>query len=102
MPFVLLFLSGVFSVCSYFEFYAFWFGYLGDLVGYSILTNLFMYSVYFNKKYCDATKVAVLGLSVLNLCNLYSLCIDRFSPIYEIYIIAITILLSVLIKKKKL
>tara|TARA_R110000772_G_scaffold156700_1_gene267883 strand:+ start:2516 stop:2851 length:336 start_codon:yes stop_codon:yes gene_type:complete len=102
-PFILLGLTLALTVCSYFGFYATWFRYLPDLVGYSIFTNLFMISVYMNNKYCDATKLCVLGLIALNMFNLISHEFDFYREIYDLYLIAAIIIVigSHLIKNKK-
>lgn len=97
-PFLLLFFSAVFTVCSYFEFYISAFQYLGDITGYSIVTNLFMYSYYMNKRYCTETKVAVLGLFSLNICNLIQMFFNLNLVIYDAFIIIITFIILLFYK----
>ena len=97
-PFVILGYSLVFSILSYFEFYRSWFVYLPDLLGYSIFTNLFMYSVYMNKRYCTATKTCVFGLMLLNFFNLMYIALDVNGLVYDIYLLIIII--AVLVVKK--
>lgn len=87
-PFILLGITLLLTICTYFNFYAVWFRYLPDLVGYSIFTNLFMMSFYLNKKYCDATKICVLGLIALNMFNLISHEFNFYSEIYDLYLIS--------------
>lgn len=97
-PFILLGLSALLAVAKYYEFYAGWFVYLGDLIGYSIFTSLFMMSVYMNNRYCNATKITVLGLIALNMYNLASVGFNFYAPIYDFYIIGIV--LAILIAYK--
>ena len=102
MPFVLFGVTILFTIAKYYEFYATWFYYLPDLLGYSLFTNLFMLSVYMNKRYCDATKVCVLGLIALNLYNIASIGMDHYEVFYDFYIIMITIvIMGVYFLKKK-
>lgn len=60
--------------------------FMGDWVGYSLLTGAFMLAVYMNKRYCDATKICVLGLIALNMFNLISHGFNFYSPIYDLYL----------------
>jgi hypothetical protein len=62
--------------------------FMGDWVGYSLLTDAFMLAVYMNKRYCDATKICVLGLIALNMFNLISHGFNFYSPIYDLYLCA--------------
>tara|TARA_R110000824_G_scaffold199520_1_gene383492 strand:+ start:186 stop:581 length:396 start_codon:yes stop_codon:yes gene_type:complete len=105
-PFILLFLNIVICLWHNFELYIIYDGsyeffklakdsyfkhysyYFGDLIGYSIFTNLFMLSVYLNKKYCDATKICVLGLIALNMYSLISHGFNFYSEIYDLYLMA--------------
>lgn len=90
-------------VCSYFGFYYSLFNYLPDLIGYSVLTNLFMISVYMNKKYCDATKLCVLSLIALNMFNLVSHGFNFYSTLYDVYLCAgiVCVLIGYKLKKIK-
>ena len=97
----MLAISAICALCSYFSFYPSIFRYLPDLVGYSIITNLFMISVYMNKRYCDATKVCVLGLIALNMFSLISYGFEFYAPVYDLYIITIIFIVAILIKRKK-
>lgn len=69
-PFIMLGYCLIISILSHFEVYHSIFNYAGDILGYSLFTNLFMWSIYMNKKYCTATKIAVIALSVLNLLSI--------------------------------
>lgn len=97
-PFIILAYSLIFSVCSYFEFYFEWYIYLPDLLGYSVFTNLFMLSVYMNKKYCASTKICVIGLILLNVFNLFYNLSSINGVIYDIYLMII-IFIILIIKK---
>jgi len=97
-PFIMLGYSFVFAVLSYFDFYYDWYSYLSEALGFSIFTNIFMYSVYMNKKYCTSTKLCVIGLIVLNLFNMIHITFDINMIVYDIYLI--TIVFAILILKK--
>jgi len=97
-PFIMLGYSLLFSIASYFGFYFSWYRFLPDLVGYSIFTNLFMYSVYMNKRYCTSTKVAVLGLLCLNVLNLVYELFNMNGLIYDVYLLIIVCLVLVIKK----
>lgn len=101
IPFVLLFLNLVFVVLSYFDWYNEVFIYLGNICGYSILTNIFMYTVYVNKKYCESTKIAVLGLFLLNIFDIIYLTFNVSGAIYDIFLILTIILVLTFLKIKK-
>lgn len=101
IPFILLAISLFLTVLRHFNFYSELYNYLGDLCGYSILTNLFMYSVYMNNKYCTSTKVAVLGLFSLNLFNIIYTFFGVNGVVYDLYIIIITVLIIAVYKKNK-
>ena len=60
------------SFCKYFEFYKDWFKYLPDILGYSLFSNLALYLLFFNKKYCTTTKIAVISLFAINLISIAS------------------------------
>ena len=98
-PFVLLFFSMMSVVCGYFEFYLPIFKYLGDIIGYSILTNIFMYAIYMNKNYCTSTKVAVLGLISLNVFNIIQLYFNINLVVYDVFLILIILAILSLIEK---
>lgn len=100
MPFVLLFFTMVLTILKYFEVYSVYYKYLGDILGYSILTNVFMYSVYMNKKYCTSTKVAVLGLTALNVFNIIYTAFDIQGVVYDIFFIVIVSLILIIYKFK--
>lgn len=76
--------------------------YLPDLFGYSLITNLFMLSVYFNKAYCSATKIAVLGLAFMNVFSLVCISFNFYSICYNLAIelVIILVVCNLLIDKK--
>lgn len=70
VPFVMLFLSlmsGIFSSTDWYRVIA---PYLGDTVGFSMLTNLVFMFIYFRRSFCDETKIAVSGLMVMSVLGL--------------------------------
>ena len=99
-PFILLGFSLLFSICSYFEWYFIAFKYLGDLIGYSLFTNIFMFFYYNRKAFCTSTKIAVLGLISLNIFNLLYLYLDINGGLYDLLIIAITFFVLIYLKIK--
>ncbi len=62
--------SGILAYISTTEFYHSSFKYLGDLIGYSIITNLVFLKVYQRKAYCNPTKAAVYGLLLMNIISI--------------------------------
>lgn len=100
-PFILIILSLLFSICSYFDFYLDVFKYLGDVVGYSLLTNIFMYSYYMNKHFCASTKIAVLGLFFLNIFNLFWLYFEINGGMYDLLILLIVIFIIIFLKTRR-
>lgn len=94
-------LSLLFALCSYFGIYFEWFKYLGDLVGYSLLNNVFMYLYYVNKHFCTSTKIAVLGLISLNIFNLIYLWCGVNGGLYDLILLSIIIMILVFLKVRK-
>jgi len=102
VPFIFLLINFLTAIASYFETeYKIAFKYLGDVFGYSILSCLFMLSVYSNRKYCNTTRVVVYGLIALNFFNLIWLFLGVNGIVYDIFIMII-ILLTLTYYKYKL
>lgn len=85
----MLAISGLAGLLSYFDFYPEVYFYLSDLVGYSILSNLVMCRLYASKRYCNSTKLAVMGLIVMNISSMIGNFLDIYSPLYDTYIVVI-------------
>ena len=100
-PFILLTASLIFAISSYFGFYVSIFVYLGDILGYSIMTNLFMYAYYMNNHFCTSTKVAVLGLFALNIFSLLQKYFNLELIVYDIFICIIAIFVISFLKINK-
>lgn len=103
-PFFLLFASLISVLLSYFEFYNkynFAIYYIGNFTGFSIVTDIFMYSVYMNRKYCTSTKVAVIGLFALNITSMLCTFFNQKTDYYDIAILFITFTILVILKGKK-
>ena len=66
----MLFITAISGYCSSIEYYNVVFKYLGDLVGYSILTNIVFIFLYFRKSFCLQTKIAVIGLLFMNVLSI--------------------------------
>jgi hypothetical protein len=101
-PFIIFVLCLVFTILSYDkETYEIIKLYLGDLVGFSIITNVFMLSVYMNKRYCTATKITVLSLIVLNVLNLIYTYFGTDGRVYDICIMILTLIIIAFYKIEK-
>ena len=100
IPITLLALSLVFSVLSYFEVYHDVYKYLGDLVGYSFATNLFMLLVFMNKRYCITIKISVIALLFLNLFNILYMLTDVNGSLYD-FIVCLGAILTIIFYKLK-
>ena len=81
-----------------------WFSVIGEWFSNSIMFNLFMLSVYMNKRYCNATKITVLSLLAINILGLMGKNNSIYSFIYDFYlgigIIAILIAYKIQPKEK--
>lgn len=88
-PFIMLVLSGLSGLSYHFDFYPEVYFYLSDLVGYSVLSNLVMCRVYTSRKYCNSTRIAVLGLLFMNVTSMLGNFLDIYSPLYDTYIVVI-------------
>lgn len=102
MPFIMLGITFLFTILELFPFYNHIYMYLGDIFGYSLITNFFMFLVYFNKRHCDSLKIAVLGLALMNVFSLVSIGFDFYSVLYNIILEAIilTVVINHIIKSK--
>lgn len=85
--------SVVFTLLSYFKVYHQIYSVLPDTLGYSIFTSIFMWSVYANKKYCTSTKIAVIGLMVLNIANIAYILFGIDGIVYDVYLLVITLII---------
>lgn len=110
-PFIMLGYSLIFAVLSYFDFYKFWYDYLSQSVGFSLFTSFYMYAHYANRKYCDATKIAVYGLMLCNLVALFcvyfennkeSYSFEINNDLYDIFIILIVFIVMLFTEIKKI
>ena len=100
-PFIMLGATFIFSFCSYLDFYTELFVYLPDILGYSILTNLvFLYHFSFNK-YCNVTRSAIWGLLVMNIVSIATKNTEYYNVLYDIYIVAVTIITMIIFKVKR-
>jgi len=101
IPFIMLGMTLICAISSYFDFYIDLFMYLPDLLGYSILTNMvFLYHFSFNK-YCNVTRAAVWGLLVMNLVSIFTMNTDYYSSLYDLYIISASIFTMIIFKIKR-
>ena len=95
-PFILLAISFIVTILDLFSLCDNLFYYLPDVFGYSLFTNAFMFVVYFNNKYCSATKLAVIGLMLMNVFSLICYWFDFYSVAYnlvlEVIIISVVVI----------
>ncbi len=101
-PFFLVILSGVFAYASNQGWYSEYYRYLGDMVGYSIITNLVFLKHYNRKEFCNPTKVCVYGLLFMNIVNLLvnsGIIMGRFWYDIAISFLVILILITGYIKR---
>lgn len=75
-----------------------WFSVIGEWFSNSIMFNLFMMSVYMNKRYCDATKITVLCLLAINILGLMGKNSSIYSFVYDFYL-GIGVLLILIVYK---
>ena len=99
-PFILLGVSFIFAVCSYFKWYKEYWDYLGELVGYSFVTNIFLFLYYNNKAFCSSTKIAVLGLFALNIMGLLKVRFDINGGLYDLLLLTIVFFVLIYLKFK--
>ena len=90
----MLFITAISGYCSSIEYYNVVFKYLGDLVGYSILTNIVFIFLYFRKSFCLQTKIAVLGLLFMNVLSIVFNYNEVFyNGLYDLWITLIILLI---------
>lgn len=97
-PFVMLFASAITGAMSSMSFYSSVFVYLPDSIGYSILTDLIMVKLYFRPSYCSPTKMAVIGLILMNLLSIVFKGSAAYNPIYDMYIVIACLCVIVALK----
>lgn len=103
-PFIMLGYSFVFTFLYYLVDYKYLeniYPYLSQVLGYSFFTSIFMLSVYFNKRYCDLTKLAVVCLIFLNLVNIIYYLFNCSYWLYDVIIWLIVVFVLLYYKKKK-
>lgn len=72
------------------------FNYLGDLIGYSVITNLVFIFLYFRKSFCIQTKIAVIGLMFMNVGSLFFLHNDIiYNGVFDLWITLIVVVLVI-------
>lgn len=100
IPIVMLIVSGA---SNYIEFSTPGYFLLGDILGYSLLTDLFMIYMVFNLRFCIQTKISVIGLTCLTIVSLLNhvLNYETYAKIYDTVIISLCILFSVIAYLKK-
>lgn len=88
----MLVLSGITGLMSHFDFYPEVYTYLSDLIGYSLLTNIVMYRIYRTRKYCNSTRLAVVGLIIMNIVSIAGHFLEMYSPLYDTYIVVMILM----------
>lgn len=100
-PFLLLAATITSAVIVHFDFYIKWFIYLGDILGYSIFTNLVFLKIYHRKSFCNPTKIAVYGLIAMNIVSIITRGTQYYNTMYDILIGFIVFLIIIVSKVKK-
>lgn len=106
-PFIMLFYSAISGLISSTTSYSIVFVGLGDILGYSLFTNVLMLKIYNPKRYCTTTRFAVYGLIVMNLVSLSTILWfnltgnDYYNPLYDTYIALIIIAAIKIYNEKK-
>lgn len=100
-PFLMLYATFATAVVSSLDWYLGIYKYLPDSIGYSILTNLVFIKYYFRKAYCNPTKVAVVGLLVMNLLSIVTKGLDFYNSMYDIVIGFFAIVTIIIFKIKR-
>ena len=94
IPFFMLFVTAISAYCSYLSYYNELFNYLGDLFGYSIITNIVFIFLYFRKSFCIQTKIAVLSLLLMNVVSImFAHNSIIYNGVYDLWIILITVII---------
>lgn len=77
----------------------------GNLVGYSLLTSIPMIHIFWftNKKYCLFTKLSSVALPIMNVVCIIGvfLSFEKYTYIFDLTIISITTLLTIVLTLKK-
>ena len=60
-----------------------------------------MFIYYYNRKFCDATRLTVIGLLSLNIFNLIYLFLDVNGGMYDLIILTLITLILIFLKIKK-
>jgi len=92
------FLTGI---LSRFDFYSGIYPYLGDTLGYSLLTDLIFVKYYFRTRFCNPTKIAVVGLISMNLITLLTINTEHYQSLSDIYVSGIVLILVGVYKLKR-
>ena len=93
IPIILLVVS---FVSAFFEYDIYTYILLGNLGGYSLLTNLSFIGIYtLNKKYCYLTRVAPLGLIVLNIIDIIGFYLDEHFYNFTYVVVSTSLFLSI-------
>jgi hypothetical protein len=76
----------------------------GNILGYSILSNILMHFQFNTKRYCWLVRNIPTALILINLIDIASLFIPDhvFAPIFNVVVCSMTITLSIIFKLKKL
>jgi hypothetical protein len=98
IPFLMLFVTALSGVFSSYEFYKKIQPFLGDSIGYSITTNIVFIFLYFRKSFCYQTKIAVLGLLIMNIISLIFSASETwiYNKMYDIWLSLIIFAIIVL------
>jgi hypothetical protein len=100
-PFVMIGATVFCAIFSSYNFYKLIIGYLSNIVGYSIYTNLvFLYHYNFNK-YCNVTRAAVWGLLVMNVVSIVTQNSEYYNIYNDLYIGLVVLIVMIIFKVKR-
>lgn len=89
-------------VVSFFDLTEYQWIFLGNSVGYSILTGLVYVVLFWSPSYCSFTKFSAVGLLIIAIYNLIGITLeyDIYTAWFDRIVFAITLILTFLMPKK--
>lgn len=98
IPFIMLGVTMITTLIKWFESYSVIYNYLSQIIGYSILTNLFFLKFANYHRFCLYSKVSIWSLLILNLLAVLSMALgisdDVFYMIFDSILVVCMMLIS--------
>lgn len=91
-PFIMLFITMVTTFTRLFSGYSDVYNYLSQIIGYSILTNIYMVSNAIRNRYCDYSLISIFSLLLLNVSNVLAMSLNLLNNDFYVFFDAILIL----------